>query len=268
MFLDSFPVTRRQLTPAEVLRTLQLRWAYCIPTPIIEIERYTLVRDWLRAPGEFWPLTVLMELSGEYWADVGDMLNEQFGIDVSANEWNRILKPRLATVGELCDFIARHATCEVIPQVSLIAKPCADAGMFLALRARMQHMTGREDKLHPSSPLPDRPEEVMRLQEALALLAPKNEVLAKRVMTTQAVERWMVGLWVSMTAYFGLAVLSIVLALCFRMQIWSYLTVTSFCLCIVSFFAAFFYTRVHDRWYWPGLHTYRDLVQQLNQSNR
>jgi len=225
------------------------------------LSRDTTVRQWLRAGVGFWLQSIINQLTGEYWSDVAESLNQQFGIDVSDRDWFAVIKPWQATLGQLCDFIAARALVEVVPEVNLSAKLCRKAGLFLALRARLQAMHGMGAELHPSSPLPDRPVQAFKVREAWAMIAPECGVKLEPVEQPGLVKQWLRWLWTIIPVLFGLMLLAILMGFWWPAP---QVAMTVCCLfgCIVVCVGVTAYITVqYDRWHWPRLRTYRDLVR-------
>ncbi|MFO0814668.1 MAG: hypothetical protein U0796_15715 [Gemmatales bacterium] len=263
MFLDSFVIDRRKLTPDEVLAALErLPWQLRPGAPALPLTRQMRVREWLRGGERFGLLTILTELSGEFWSDVVDMLNQHFGINVDESEWLRVIRPSSATLGDLCDLVASHAEVEEVPTVSLTGKACRAAGIFLALRSRLRLMHGM--KVEPSMPLPNHPASAWKVNYALALITGGRSAKPVRVDPPVHVAQLLSGLPLIMIACFAFLLISIGWKMAQPGWGSTITLVAACCGLAVSLLTFIWLASKYDRYAWKGLRSYRDLVRDCD----
>jgi hypothetical protein len=110
--------------------------------PGVELTFDTTIRAW-RDSGDLldWPL-------------LGKSLNKSWRIHCTRSEWRRAMMPeKHKTLRHICDLIALKALRPTIRPATLLGKPCAAAGAFLAVRARLARAGANADAIAPSTPL-------------------------------------------------------------------------------------------------------------------
>ncbi|MFT3880310.1 MAG: hypothetical protein QM703_11690 [Gemmatales bacterium] len=263
-FLDSFPIQKRLMTADEVLSALQQRLDHVrrlYKKPSVQLTRNHLIREWVHLPqGSGW-LDFLSESSSEFWDDVADSLIEQFAIDLPDNVLASFLKRPRGTLGDLCDVIAQHAEREIIPTVSLTGNPCQSAGLFLALRERLKRFSSQQLVIYPSSSLPDRHREMFLLCDALTVLAPNSSVKPEHFEYSPHVTRRVQWVTRIVLTSFVIAIIAVFLAMITQQSALGWIFAAAFLVMIACAIGLVIYSSRHDRWHWPGLTTYRDLVR-------
>lgn len=266
-FLDSFPIQKRLMTADEVLSALQQRLDHIRrlhKKPTVQLTRNHLIREWVHLPlGPGW-LDILSEWSSEFWDDVADRLIEQFAIDLSDDVLASFLKRPRGTLGDLCDVIAQHAEREIVPEVRLTGDSCQSAGLFLALRERLKRFSGQQVVIHPSTPLPGQHRSMFLLFDALTVLASNNSVKPEHFQYSPHVAHRIQWATRTVLTSFVIAIIAVFLAMITQQMAFGWIFAAAFLVMISCCIGLVIYSSRHDRWHWPGLTTYRDLVRRLS----
>lgn len=86
------------------------------------------------------------------WKALGESLNTIFDIDLPAAPWAPYLRrKRRCTVGDLCDFIARHALIEEVQRVEVLGQSCLEAGVFRTIVSMLKRAGADASNLGPST---------------------------------------------------------------------------------------------------------------------
>ncbi len=105
---------------------------------------------------------------------LGDCMNAVFQAAIPTDEWRQEFPTlRGRTIGDVCDFIARHARRPVIRPWRYVAGECRPAGAFLTVRSLLAARGVRPREITPSTPLATVPlDDLMALFWTLARIAP------------------------------------------------------------------------------------------------
>jgi hypothetical protein len=137
---------RRRVGPEfvlDVLRDQHRQQAEVDPEAnIVELRFDFTVADWRHA----------CDLVG--WRRLGQELNREWGLHVTAPEWNAVLEPagerRLI---EVCALIAERAEVPAIEPVRVCGQACASAGAFLVVRSLLCRAGVHPELIRPSTPI-------------------------------------------------------------------------------------------------------------------
>jgi len=122
-------------TPEQILGILQDIW------PLEQLSISSSVSD-------------LLNCSMATWRELARMLNSQFKVNISQEEWRCALKPHgKRTLRDVCNLLARHVSLPQISRLKALGANCPTGAAFLALRDEI-NATGLDAKrIRPSTPL-------------------------------------------------------------------------------------------------------------------
>jgi len=135
------------LTPADVLDALhdlqRIQWPPGVDRPPLNgCNPETPVVD------------AMIDLDYDSWRDFATALEWLFDIRPGVKVWRQILTPvGTRTLGEVTEYIARHASRLTLRRACLAGAECLTAGAFLALRAELIHARVPREWIAPSAPL-------------------------------------------------------------------------------------------------------------------
>ncbi len=88
------------------------------------------------------------------WRELGEGLNEIWGIAVSPTEWKAVLEPgQTKRLSDVCEFLAERVLRPEIRPADLLGRPCITAGAFLTIRSLLHRAGAEIDEIAPSTPL-------------------------------------------------------------------------------------------------------------------
>lgn len=88
------------------------------------------------------------------WRQLGRALNDRWGVQVSEEEWHRVLEPSASrNLGGVCEFLASRANRPAVRPVRLLGIRCRTAGIFLTIRSLLHDAGAEVGDLRPSTPL-------------------------------------------------------------------------------------------------------------------
>lgn len=129
--------------------------------PTAELDRGTSIEEW-RDACDLVPARQL-----------GLALNDWFEIRLSDSEWLSVLEAPGATLGDVCELIARDARLPASRPVRLLGVSCSHAGVFLALRTLLAGRGARIAAIRPSTRIAEiPPEHALELVWTVGRLAP------------------------------------------------------------------------------------------------
>ena len=141
---DDYQIPTRPMTPDDVFAVL------------VELSRFAVQDEFLQQLSfqttlREWDLAMIDDLE---LPNLGKNLNDFFGIDVSAAQWKAALGTvESATLGDMCNLIAKHALMPCIEPVTVMGDRSFAAGAFLAMRRVLQDAGVDVADLRPSSPI-------------------------------------------------------------------------------------------------------------------
>lgn len=263
-FLDSFPIVKRHLEPEEALAALQVLENHRVEsfsrTPPV-LTRDMTIRSWIGRHDPGW-LSSIMQLSGDYWSDVAELLIDHLDPHLPEVELIQVLRRRQATVGELCDFLARHAQIETFSDVNLTGQACPSARLFLTLRARLRCFSHKE--ITPSSLLPDCAADILRMNMVLGFLAPEICIRPQYAALTPKNKRTGGRFLATLRTSTILLFLSVILFAFPEKAIFGILTLFSLVMLLAVGLLLVAFSNIYGHWEWPGMRSFRDLVRRVN----
>jgi hypothetical protein len=88
------------------------------------------------------------------WRQLGDALNQIWGITCTDEEWRAVLEPNSEKrLADVCELIAKHARRRHIRPANLLGSPCESAGAFLTIRSLLHVAGACADEIAPSTQL-------------------------------------------------------------------------------------------------------------------
>lgn len=136
---------RRAMTPDEVLGLFH-QWSMIEYWFTLDEAKARLSRD-----ASISKLRAEIDYLGD-WKVLGESLNEIFDIDVPTAGWAPYLRRRRrCTVGDLCDFIARHAMIEEFQPAEILGRTCLEAGVFRTIVSMLKRAGADASNLAPST---------------------------------------------------------------------------------------------------------------------
>lgn len=86
--------------------------------------------------------------------ELGRAMNQFFGVDIPADEWERALDPvKTSTLRPLCETVARHLQLPAAEPAGYLGTVCREAGAFLTLRAMLHRAGVPVAEVRPSTAL-------------------------------------------------------------------------------------------------------------------
>jgi len=135
-------------------------------TPTEVLRYFSVIHQWSVSVGEADGSSMIStEMTVSQWCDamlidqpweIGGYLECTFEITCSRREWDSVLKPRKSkTLGAVCEFIASRARVLNAEPAQVLGVRCEKAGIFLAIRRRLEQVGADVSTLRPSSSLRD-----------------------------------------------------------------------------------------------------------------
>ncbi len=88
------------------------------------------------------------------WRSFAHAMNRIWRMDRPLAEWRNVLLPtKDRTLGDVCQFIAKHGVRPAFRAASVLGPPCESAGAFLAVRELLREDGADVSMLSPSTPL-------------------------------------------------------------------------------------------------------------------
>lgn len=136
---------RRAMTPDEVLGLFR-QWSMIEHWFTLDEVKARLGRD-----ASISKLRAEIDYLGN-WKALGESLNTIFDIDLPAAAWASYLRrKRRCTVGDLSDFIARHALIEEVQPAEILGRTCLEAGVFRTIVSMLKRAGADTSNLAPST---------------------------------------------------------------------------------------------------------------------
>jgi hypothetical protein len=86
------------------------------------------------------------------WDSLAKVFNAEYGIEISLEEWKRVLKPAdQKTVMDVCELISLHAKIEVIRPIKLLGASCLSSAIFKSIKKNLHAKGIDTSSLSPSS---------------------------------------------------------------------------------------------------------------------
>lgn len=139
--------------------------------PNAELNSDSTVKDWKDASG-------LLP-----WYKLYPILNEEFNINASSEEWMKILEPsKSKKLIDLCEFISTKGNYKHIKIVSLFGKECLEASIFKRIKKKMEHKKNiRLDEVKPTSFLSDYLEEYFDIIISETIFLSKGSKIIEKI---------------------------------------------------------------------------------------
>ena len=136
---------RRPMTPDQVLGVFH-QWSMIEYWVTLDEVKARLRRD-----ASISKLRAEIDYLGN-WKALGESLNTIFDIDLSPAAWAPYLRrKRRCTVGDLSDFIARHALIEEVQPAEILGRTCLEAGVFRTIVSMLKRAGADASNLGPST---------------------------------------------------------------------------------------------------------------------
>lgn len=136
---------RRAMTPDEILGLFH-QWSMIEHWFTLDEVKGRLGRD-----ASISKLRAEIDYLGN-WKELGESLNTIFDIDLPAAAWAPYLRrKRRCTVGDLSDFIARHALIEEVQSAEILGRTCLEAGVFRTIVSMLKRAGADTSNVAPST---------------------------------------------------------------------------------------------------------------------
>jgi hypothetical protein len=196
-----------------------------------------------------------------------EFLSEWWSIGILPAEWRPLVKQsHERTVGDVCDLIARYALRPVIPPTTYFGSECGTADAFLAIRSFLALQGADVSAVSPSTPVAPYTRQFWKVMDRwLRRLAPDG------IPRPEVVESWRERA-IRMSIWIGVALLPmsvIPMWVCREMN-----SVSGFMIALglimsigVGTVAVLLPEPWPDRVTYPSLRTFRDLAEQIAESD-